>query len=725
MSRLFRNFTLTTCLFALAILTAGCLPVPANAPGLSPLPRTTQPPTPTIPLPDPKPVARAYLDAWKAEDYAAMYALLTPLSQDAIDRQTFAEVYRGLAATMSLAEVDYEILSSLTQARTAQVAYRVRLSTILVGEITRDTVMTLTLEEGQWRVQWARSLILPELSGGNTLSMEYRNPARGNIYDRYGRALVAQADAVSIGLIAGQTDPAQENDLFYQLWLLTGIPPDEIRTRLEAAREGWYVPLGEVASEAVQPKFDYLSSFEGLVMDAYRSRYYFAGGIAPQVVGYVSQINPDEVDAFRRLGYQQDERVGRTGLEQWAEPYLAGKHGGTLYVITPEGDILTKLAESEPQPAQALYTTLDRDLQLGAQQALEGFIGAIVVIERDTGRVLAMASSPAFDPNLFEPTNFNSRFLLEDLLNDPNTPLLNRATQGQYPLGSVFKTITLSAALESGLYTEESTYYCGYTFTEVPGTTRYDWTYDYNVPPSGLLTLPEGLMRSCNPWFWHIGLTLFREGLDTAVADMARGFGLGAPTGIEQIVEASGQILVPKNEIDAINFAIGQGETLVTPLQVARFFSAIGNGGTLFRPQIIERLEYPGGEATFTFQPQVDGQLPVGERTLAVLQAALESVVANPRGTAYWRFINFPIPIAGKTGTAEAPQGEPHAWFAGYTFAEQEDKPDIAVAVVLENAGEGSVVAAPVFKRIVEIYYFGQPVSLLPWEAEISPPPPP
>lgn len=704
---------------ALLLLLAAC--AGGARPAASPPPIQPASPSPASSagpaLPDPRQTARAYLSAWQNEDYQAMYAWLTPLSQDAISLEEFTALHRGLAATMSLSSLTYEILSALAQSPTAQVAYRLRLDTILAGTVERDAIMNLALENNAWRVQWQRTMILPELTGDNTLTMQYRIPARGNIYDRNGHALVAQADAVSLGLIAGETDPSQEPDLFYALWQLTGLHPDKIYEKLAAAREGWYVPLAEISADAVAGQFEYLSTFDGLVLEPYRSRYYFEGGIAPHLIGYVSQIQPEEVERYQRLGYQQDERVGRAGLEAWAEAALAGKHGGALYVVTPDGKIVTKLAESSPQPAGALYTTIDRDLQLGAQQALEGFTGAVVILERDTGRILALASSPAFDPNVFEPANYNSRFLLDELLSAPDTPLLNRATQGQYPLGSVFKIITLAAALESGLYTPESTYFCGHTFSEVAGVTRYDWTYAWGVPPSGLLTLPEGLMRSCNPWFWHIGLTLFQEGLRDAIAGMARGFGLGAATGLEGgVPELPGNVPIPENEIDALNNAIGQGDTLVSPLQVARFIAAVGNGGNLLQPQAVERIEAPDGAVTHAFQPIVQGRLPVSEGTLAVLQQALQSVVADPRGTAYWLFINFPAKVAGKTGTAETPPGEPHAWFAGYTFDERDDKPDLAIAIVLEHAGEGSQVAAPIFKRLLEIYYFGSPISLLPWE---------
>jgi penicillin-binding protein 2 len=429
----------------------------------------------------------------------------------------------------------------------------------------------------------------------------------------------------------------------------------------------------------------------------------------------VSFIPEDQVEEYKRKGYRQDERVGQAGLEKWGEAYLSGKRGGDLYVVNPNGEILTKLAGTSPEPSDAIYTTLDKDLQLAAQQALEGYQGAVVVLERDTGRVLAMASSPGFDPNLFEPTNLNSSYKLSELF-DPNTiPLLNRAAQGQYPLGSVFKIITMAAAMESGLYTPESTYDCQHTFTELSGVTLYDWTYEKELPASGLLTLPEGLMRSCNPFFYHIGNDLFQQGLPNAMSDMARSFGLGKATGIEQVAEEEGSVPDPQSQLDATNLSTGQGALQVTPLQVAAFIAAIGNGGTLYRPQVIERIAPPDGKPILSFKPEARGKLPLSPLTLQTIQQAMVDVVENSRGTAHRVFANFPVSLAGKTGTAQDPPRDPHAWFAGYTFEEREGKPDIAAVVVLENAGEGSEVAAPIFKGIMQTYFYGQR-DAFPWE---------
>jgi penicillin-binding protein 2 len=713
---------------------SGCTSLSLVSPTASPVATAVLPQLQSTANPaEVKAVAQQYLDAWKVDDYAAMYPLLTTLSRDAISADEFSDHYRGVAVEAALNGISYEILSVLAGPDQSQVRYRVTLDSLLVGEISRETVMNLRQEKEGWRIQWDDTLVLPELQGGNYLVMDRGGfvPSRANIYDRQGHALVAQADATAVGLYPDQVDPTQADQLFATLSDLTGVRVDAISELYRNAPlgAGWYIPLGEVAADKIASQFSALSGLPGIMMRPYKSRYYFEGGIAPHVLGYVSAIQPDEVEEYKRRGYQPDERVGRSGMEKWGESYLAGQRGGALYVFNAQGQPVTRLAKSDAQPAQAIYTTLDRDFQLAAQQALSDFRGAIVVLERDTGRVLTMVSSPGFDPNAFEPINFNSSQMLFEISSDPAQPLLNRATQGQYPLGSVFKIITMAAGLESGHYTPQTTYQCGYFFDELPGARLNDWTYEYylkngNTIPSGLLTLPEGLMRSCNPYFWHIGLDLYNQGETTAVSEMARGFGLGSATGLVGLEEETGQIPDPASQVDAVNMAIGQGDVLVTPLQVAAFVAAIGNGGSLNRPQLVERIAPPDGEATQIFKPDVNGVLPLSAENLAVIQDAMLGVIRNekPRGTAWHVFTGLDIPVAGKTGTAQSGSDLPHAWFAGYTFAERTDKPDIAVAVLVENIGEGSDYAAPIFRRIVELYFSGQPQKLYPWESSYNVP---
>ena len=722
----------------LAIL-AGCA-----QPTVLPTPTVTSAPTATLPsaqvqttsVPDATLTARAYLDAWVAEDYPAMYAMLSQVSRDALSQEDFTKRYQTVVNEAALSDWTYEITSSLVNPRSAQLGYRVTLHSALVGDVTSQTVMNLAMQDDVWEVQWDDALIMSELTGGNYLRMEYRIPARANIYASNGEALVAQTDAVAIGLDTSKVDAETQGALLSRL-ASCGVATGGLEDYIDAYRPyGYYLPVADMSLEAFDECGGNWSGFAGVILSPFRTRYYYDEGIAPHVVGYMSLIQADEVDTYKRMGYRIDERVGRDGLEYFYEPYLAGKRGGALYLVDKDGNIITVLAEREPEPARSIYTTLDYDLQLELQQkfALSADMkGAIVVLERDTGRVLAMLSSPGFNSNLFEPANYNYNFQLNALFNPETNPLINRATSASYPLGSVFKIITMSAALQNGGYTTESEYNCEYFFTELDGVTAHDWTYDHylrgdNTPPSGILTLPEGLMRSCNPWFWHIGVDLYDRGMLTAVSDMARGFGLGKPTGIE-IGEAGGKIPDPTSRVDAFNLAIGQGGTLVTPLQVADFIAAVGNGGTLYRPSVIEKIvPVDGGDPVFSFTPTVDGTLPLDEEYLKIVQDAMFTVVNNNRGTAYYALTNVKaFKIYGKTGTAESGSGESHAWFAGYTDAGIEGKPDIAVVVFVENGGEGSEVAAPIFQRVLEAYFLGRVETRYYWEARIGvlPPPPP
>ncbi len=706
-------------MFLLVLLVTACNAVPGVQTPTAPTVTATlrAPVVNTTPVPDVQNAARAFLDAWENENYQSMYDQLTLLSRDAVSFEDFSTRLKNIAVTMTLKEATFEITQALIKNPSeAQIAYRATYQTVLIGDLVRDTLMNLSLQNGAWKVQWEDGMILPELRGGNRLAMDITIPTRGNLYDFKGSALAAQSDAVALGIVPGQIQEGREGSLLVELSNLTGLNTDYIRSLYQFAAPDWYIPVGDVSAQAVQRRAEVLASLGGLVMNTYNTRYYF-DSTAPHVTGYVQPIPAEGLDDYRRRGYRGDERVGRAGLELWGESFLAGQRGASLYVVDPQGLTLTRLGQRDSAPSNSIYTTFDKDFQLQVQRAIDGFRGAVVVLERDTGRVLAMASSPSFDPNLFDPNNYNSGWMLNSLFDANTTPLLNRATQSGYPLGSVFKIITMAAALETGAFKATDKYECGYTFTDLPGITLYDWTYEKERPASGTLTLSEGLMRSCNIWFYHIGLSLYQQGYTEDVSKMARAFGLGSPTGIEQIQEVSGAMPNPASESDAVQLSIGQGAMLATPIQVARFIAAIGNGGTLYRPQVVEKITDPDGNPIQSFKPEPQGKLPVSEENLKIIQDAMRSVVANPRGTAQFVMVGLQVPIFGKTGTATNPGGRPHAWFAGYTNAGRESLPDIAVAVIAENAGEGSDIAAPIFRRVVEAYFFGRPSRLYPWES--------
>ena len=667
-----------------------------------------------------------FLDAMLVEDYPTMYSLITQTSRNAISQDDFAKHYTDDLNAMGAKTIEYNILSMLTDPQNSQVSFHITYHTSLFGDIQRDFNIKMGLENGEWRIPWDDGLILPELAGGKLLFTSYIEPARGDIYDRNGNAIVTEADAFALSLVAGEVAPDLETAVFNKLWQLTGVRPEIIQNNYKNYATGNYVPVGEASVAAVNASG--ILGFSGVNASPYTSRFYEPNA-APNAVGYTLFISKADYNSYRRLGYSGGERIGWEGIEKWGESYLHGRNGATLQITSTDGTVESVLAQVSAEPASSISLTIDKDLQQQAQDAMDGLPGAIVVIEVKTGRVLAMVSSPGFDPNWYDLNNVNRQFMNEE-------PTFNRAAQGTYPLGSVFKIITMAAALESGDFTVNSTWDCQYDYTELlpSGPILYDWTWDRcqtqkldtgkdtcpTWPPSGMLTLPQGLMRSCDPWFYHIGYTLYKDGKGNLISDMARSFGLGSGTGIEQIAEAKGNIPNPTDGTNATSIAIGQGDVQVTALQVATYIAAVANGGTLFRPQLVEKIQPVTGEAVNVFRPQANSTLPLTTENLKAIQDAMRSVVQDPKGTAYSRFSGFAIPVAAKTGTAESGATDPHAWFAGYSLADLTDKPDIAVAVLVNNQGEGSTWAAPIFRRVMEIYFNGHGLTRYPWESSFG-----
>ncbi len=691
-------------------------------------PTESTPGTPTLPNPEvhitPAPniesLVDAFMNAWKVEDYATMYSLLSASSQTSLPQKALLRciwIQRSALTLQYETGIDYALTNTLINPDMATATVQVNYNTNLFATITRDIEMSLVRESGNWRLNWDEAVIMPDLKGGNSLEIVRDIPSRGNIYANDGSPIAAQEDVVAIGFVPGELNQDLIS-LFYSTMVdLTIYQTDEIVEMIDNALPYDYIALGEVPQADVDRRMGTLSALSGVYLNYYTSRFYFDGGIAPQAVGHLNYISEEDLNEYLRLGYAPNERFGSTGLEYAFEDELSGTRGASLYLKDANGQIVTKVAERSAVAAQSLTTTIDPTLQYLLQQSLGNYRGAIVVMEIETGRVLAMVSNPQFDPNLFDFNNENYLYV-DSPYYQKDDPVFNRATSGQYPLGSVFKIITMAAALDTGEFTEASSIYCGSSI-EVCGNELYDWTYEHEKPPSGDLTLPEGLMRSCNPWFYTIGETLTLDGYPNAIADMARAFGLGTVTGVE-IPEQPGNIPTQTDTCEInTQLAIGQGEMTVTPLQVAEFIAAIGNGGTLYRPSLVESIGPDGGDPTHTFEPQAVGTLPISDKNLGIIQEAMRSVISNARGTAQIPLGTMRYRAYGKTGTATNPFGESHAWFAGYTSVGNPDKPDIAVVVLLENAGEGSEMAAPVFRRAVSLYFsnYTDYGYVLPWEA--------
>lgn len=695
-----RSGVLVSTLAVLVLLGTGC-----GTAALRPTP--TVRPSPTANLPPADEVAFAFLQAWEGGDYAAMYSLLSPTSQQQVPEDSFTAAYLQVADEAALLRVTSQILAAFQPDINAQVSFSSLFQTALVGEFEVQNQMRLVFEEGRWGVVWSPALILPQLSDETFVRLTTWAPSRGNIYDRNGLGLAVQGELVEIGVVPGQIE--DEAALLSQLNAILGEVPADLQARYSGAQPDWYVPLGQIGPEVAQVYYNMLSSTPGIEMREAWTRSYRQEIIAPHVVGVIGPIPQEQVDLWRAEGYSGDEMVGQMGLERWGEPYLAGERGGRLEILTRKGQLVAVLAEESSRESSSLYTTFDREFQKEVQDILGRRLGAIAVIEAQTGRVLALATYPTFDPNPF--ATGISEWQWQSLQADYRRPLVNRATQGTYPPGSVFKVVTMAAGMEEGGLTAESSFLCRGTWTglgsEWPKTC---WLRSGH----GNIPLDKGLTVSCDITFYQVGLML--NGLDQEVLPAyARHFGFGTRTGVE-VEEEAGLVPDPAWKIqakgegwapgDTVNLAIGQGELLVTPLQVATMMAAVGNGGNLYRPQVVEMIAAEPSSPDWSFEPAVVAQLPVGAENLAVIRDSLHKVTSVSHGTAYQAFEGFGVSVAGKTGTAESGQQNPHAWFAGYAPAED---PEIAIAVIVEHTGEGSTYAAPLFRKVLEAYFEIEP----------------
>jgi penicillin-binding protein 2 len=586
----------------------------------------------------------------------------------------------------------------------SQVPIHVQMQSALVGAITEDNTITLRQEADGWRIAWTPSLIFKDLGDG-LIRFKPDLPTRGRILDRKGRVLAQQGLVTQVGVVP--KDIKDEASFLDGLSKALGIPPEKIKAAYADAQPTWFVPI-KVLPEQIPPELDAaFQKLPGIVVRKVPGRVYPQGSLAAHVVGYVGEINAEELKTLAARGYIAGDLIGRAGVESWGEEYLAGKKGGQLTVIGPnEGPVRKVIAERKNEPAADITLTLDIDLQRALEEGLGDRAASGVVLDPATGGVLALGSHPTYDPNGFI-LGFDDASWAR--LNDETLrPLWDRATQFTYPSGSIFKVITATAAVTKLGMNAGTVIPCPAQYS-LPGASNVwrDWTFPNAQGP---LTLKNAITQSCNTVFYEIGRQL--DDVDAnLLPEAARGFGLGKPTGLEELPEAAGVVPDPKwkrdtlndgwSTGDAINLAIGQGFFLASPLQMANMYNAIANGGTLLRPFLAAKIVQPDGKVLKTGERKEIGKLPVPPDALAMIYAGMRDVVSAPNGTALDAFVGVALPVAGKSGTAEVPPKPDHAWFASFAPI---DAPKLAIVTMVENGGRGSMVAGPIVRHIYDVY---------------------
>lgn len=539
------------------------------------------------------------------------------------------------------------------------------------------------------------------LADGNRIRIVPSMAPRGTFYDRNGELLVTNRPGFSVSLLP-LTAPISD-DVIDRLSNLLKVPTDEIKTKI--AGHSGFNPIRiktDVTPDIVSIIEEQKSQYPGVVIEVTPIRDYILKQEGAHTFGYVSEINDTELEKMKDEGYKSGDIIGKFGLEKVYDKELRGENGGQQVEVDVSGKPVQILGRKEPVPGDDLELTIDINLQQAAEKAVDeqltqigAHAAAAVVMNPQTGEILAMVSRPAFDPNLFAHGISSKDW--NQLNNNPYHPMDNKTITGEYPPGSTFKIVTGTAALTEGVVT--------------PDEQIFDSGHHWIIPKGnadgealGWLNFRTALAHSDNVYFYEMGNRL---GIDR-LEKYARMFGLGAKTGIDLPYEATG--LVANRRYKEKNFddgewylsetfdaAIGQGFNLVTPLQAAMVMGEIAADGKRYKPHVVNRIIAPDGSVVKDFQPELLSQLDVPEEDIKLVQDGLHDVTKY--GTAASSFRGFTVDIAGKTGTAENSQGRDHGWFVAYGPF---DNPNIVVAVIVENGGYGSQSAVPIGRKILE-----------------------
>ena len=538
------------------------------------------------------------------------------------------------------------------------------------------------------------------LADGNRIRIIPSMAPRGTFYDRNGELLVTNRPGFMVSLLP-LTAPVSE-DVVLRISKLLNVPVEDIHKKIDA--HSGFDPIRikqDVTPDIVSIIEEQKSLYPGVVIEVQPIRNYILHQQGAHTFGYVSEISDAELEKRKEEGYCSGDIIGKFGLEKIYDKELRGVNGGEQVEVDVAGKPVQILGLKEPVPGADLYLTIDKELQMAAEKAVDEQLALIhanaaaaVVMNPQTGEVLAMVSRPAFDPNLFahgiSTKDWNA------INTNPYHPMDNKAITGEYPPGSTFKIVTGTAALADGRVSpEEKIFDSGHHWIIPKGNADGE--------ALGWLNFTEAMAHSDNVYFYEMGNRL---GID-ALERYARMFGLGKETGIDLPYEAEGLVASQayKRKVyeddwylsETFDAAIGQGFNLVTPLQAAMVMGEIAADGKRFKPHMVSRIATQDGTVIREFQPELLSQLDVPDYVIRLVQTGLHEVTTY--GTAASSFRGFPIPIAGKTGTAENPHGRDHGWFVAYgPFS----NPTVVVAVVVEQGGYGSQSAVPIGRKILE-----------------------
>jgi penicillin-binding protein 2 len=573
---------------------------------------------------------------------------------------------------------------------------------------------------------------------------------RGTIVDRDGKVLVDNVPGTAVKLWVGDLPREGRFDVITRLAAVLDVPAGRLAKEVDERRFDPLNPITvktAVGEEQVAYLYEHQEEFPGVQIQQTYLRNYPFGSRAAQVLGYIGEVSQEELDRLAKEGYRAGDKVGKVGVEAGYDVFLRGEPGEAQIRVDSLGRPQSALElRREARAGNAVRLTIDAGLQRAAERALVTGIetarandsyfangGALVALDPRDGAVLAMASYPTYKPEVYVGRVDPKK--IEPLVNDTaarkaNYPGLNRVTQAEYPPGSTWKPVTALAAMQEHKLAPYESIPC--TPTATYGLDDFEfrnWDPYVNKP----MSLSEAMARSCDTYFYEVGYRFYLsgDGGRSRMQEWAQTFGFGAPTGFGLGAETGGLVPTPAwrkqaftsdwdrawNPGDSIQLAIGQKEVRVTPLQMARFYAMVANGGKLVTPYVVQSVETPGANGASSvvlrrFAPEPPRSAGVDPAALQVLRDGLYSATHSSFGTSSGVFSTYPIPIAGKTGTAEKvvalpgyPAGhlEDQSWWCGYGPSDAEAR--IVVCAVIENGGHGSTAAAPAALEVFEQFF--------------------
>jgi penicillin-binding protein 2 len=585
---------------------------------------------------------------------------------------------------------------------------------------------------------------------GNQLRTIRIEAPRGTILDRRGRVIVDNIAGTAVKLWVGDLPANGRYDVIKRLAAVLNVPTarlaKEVDTRIADPLNPITVKTA-VGEDQVAYLYEHQSEFPGVQIQQTYLRHYPYQSLGAQMLGYVGEVSQGELDRRPKL-YRPGDKVGKAGVEAKLDEYLRGEAGQAQIRVDslgrPQGPLEPR---REARPGNAVRLTIDIGLQRAAERALRYGIqtaranesyyangGALVALDPRDGAVLAMASTPTYKPSVYvgrvDPKKIQP-LLDAEAAKEANYPGINRVTSGEYPPGSTWKPVTALAAMQEHMLEPYQSLQC--TPTATYGLDEQEFR-NWDPYVNHAMMLPEALARSCDTYFYQVGYQFYLEGDGgrTRMQQWARRFGFGAPAGIDVGSEEAGLLPTPAwrkqtfksdwdrawNPGDSIQLAIGQKDVSVTPLQMARFYAMIANGGNLVTPYVVSQVETaaPNGQAPVVLRrwaPDPPEPVGVDPAALQVIRDGLYQATHFSFGTSSGVFSSFPVPVAGKTGTAEKvvpipgyPPGhlEDQSWWCGFGPA-QTEVARIVVCAVIENGGHGSTAAAPAALRVFEKFF--------------------